>query len=81
MQATLRDREGRGRGWSGIAFAVLYVAGLVPLGELLGSFGDSDATFVAYFAKDSNRIGANFDAPLIQRSAQRRLTALRQHQG
>ena len=49
---------GQGRAWSGIAFAVLYVAGLVPLGELLGSFGDSDATFVEYFAKDSNRIGA-----------------------
>jgi len=37
---------------------VLFVAGLVPLGELLGSFGDSDATFVDYFAKDSNRVGA-----------------------
>ncbi len=60
MQATLRDRERRGRPWSAVAFAVLYVAGLVPLGELLGSFGDSDATFVAYFAKDSNRIGAVF---------------------
>jgi hypothetical protein len=58
MPATLRDRGGRRRGWSGIAFAVLYVAGFLPLGELLGSFGDSDATFVAYFAKDSNRIGA-----------------------
>jgi len=59
-QATPLDRVGRGRGWSAVAFAVLYVAGLVPLGELLGSFGDSDATFVAYFAKDSNRIGTVF---------------------
>lgn len=48
---------GRGRGWHGIAFAVLYVAGLVPLGELLGSFGDSDRTFVVFFASDSNRAG------------------------
>jgi hypothetical protein len=48
----------RARPWSGIVFAVLYVAGLVPLGELLGSFGDSDATFVDYFAKDSNLVGA-----------------------
>lgn len=59
-QAPPREDRGRRRGWSGVAFAVLYVAGLVPLGDLLGSFGDSDATFVAYFAKDSNRIGAVF---------------------
>lgn len=55
---SLRSHEGRGRAWSAIGFAVLYVAGFVPLGELLGSFGDPDATFAAYFAKDSNRIGA-----------------------
>lgn len=47
----------RSRGWSGILFALLYFAGLVPLGELLGSFGDPDATFVAFFDKDSNRVG------------------------
>lgn len=55
-----RGHGGQRRGWSAIAFAVLYVAGLLPLGELLGSFGDPDATFVTYFAKDSNRIGAVF---------------------
>lgn len=49
--------EGRSRAWSAIAFGVLYVAGVVPLGELLGSFGDPDETFADYFAKDSNRIG------------------------
>jgi len=48
----------RGRAWSGIAFAALYVAGLLPLGDLLGSFGDSDETFVVFFASDSNRAGA-----------------------
>lgn len=47
----------RGRGWSGLLFALLFFAGLLPLGDLLGSFGDSDATFVAYFEADSNRIG------------------------
>jgi hypothetical protein len=47
----------RDRAWSGFAFALLFFAGLVPLGELLGSFGDSDATFVAFFEQDSNRIG------------------------
>lgn len=47
----------RGRAWSGIAFAALYVAGLLPLGDLLGSFGDSDETFVVFFASDRNRAG------------------------
>jgi len=37
---------------------VLFFVGVLPFGELLGSFGDSDATFVAYFAKDSNEVGA-----------------------
>ena len=50
--------EVRARGWSAIGFAVLYVAGLAPLGDLLGSFGDHDATFADFFASDSNRIGA-----------------------
>jgi len=54
---SLTSRDGRARAWGAIGFAVLYVAGLVPLGELLGSFGDPDATFADYFAKDSNRIG------------------------
>jgi hypothetical protein len=54
----LTVRERRVRAGSAIGFAVLYVAGFAPLGELLGSFGDPDATFVDYFAKDSNRIGA-----------------------
>lgn len=55
---TRPDGEPRRRGWSGVAFALLYIAGFMPLGELLGSFGDSDATFVAYFDKSSNRVGA-----------------------
>lgn len=45
------------RGWSGIVFALLFFAGILPLGDLLGSFGDSDATFVAFFDEDTNRIG------------------------
>jgi hypothetical protein len=57
-RSTTRERPGRARALSGFVFATLYVAGLVPLGELLGSFGDSDATFVAYFENDSNRLGA-----------------------
>ena len=46
-----------GRAWSAVTFAVLYVAGVILVGELLGSFGDSDETFVAFFAKESNRVG------------------------
>lgn len=51
------DATHRGRAWSGIVFAVLFFVGLLPLGELLGSFGDPDATFVAFFERDSNRVG------------------------
>lgn len=59
MKPSIQGQVGdRGRAWSGIAFAALYVAGLVPLGELLGSFGDSDETFVVFFASDGNRAGA-----------------------
>jgi len=48
------DRSGAA---SGLAFVVLFVGGVVPIGELLGSFGDSDATFETYFASTSNRVG------------------------
>ncbi len=36
---------------------VLFIGGVIPLGELLGAFADSDTTFVSYFASSSNRIG------------------------
>ena len=42
---------------SGFAFVVLFVGGVIPLGDLLGSIGDSDATFETYFSSTSNRIG------------------------
>jgi hypothetical protein len=58
-ETSLQGQGGdRGRAWSGIAFAALYVAGLVPLGDLLGSFGDADETFVVFYASDSKRAGA-----------------------
>ncbi len=50
-------KGGRGRAWSAVTFAVLFVVGVLPLGDLLGSFGDSDETFVAFFAQDRNRAG------------------------
>jgi len=40
---------------SGTLFVVLFVAGGLLLGDLLGSSGDSDATFDAYFAEPGNR--------------------------
>jgi hypothetical protein len=55
--STSPDAGGRRGARSAIAFAVLYLAGIIPLGDLLGSFGDSDETFVRYFAEDGNRIG------------------------
>ncbi|MCA1694576.1 MAG: hypothetical protein LC749_07505, partial [Actinobacteria bacterium] len=48
------DRSGAA---SGVAFVVLFIGGLVPLGKVLESFGDSDATFETYFASTSNRVG------------------------
>lgn len=42
---------------SGICFVGLFVGGLVPFGDLLGSFADPDATFVEYFASSNNRAG------------------------
>lgn len=41
---------------SGFAFVVLFIGGVIPLGDLLGSIGDSDATFETYFSSASNRI-------------------------
>jgi hypothetical protein len=40
---------------SGVAFAVLFVAGALSLGELAGSVGDSNATFVSYYDDEANR--------------------------
>jgi hypothetical protein len=42
---------------TGAIFSVLFIGGVVVFGELLGSFGDSDATFERYFASNSNRTG------------------------
>lgn len=60
------DRAGAA---SGVLFVVLFIGGVIPLGELLGSFGDSDATFDAYFASASNRAGNIVGGALIGASA------------
>jgi len=63
-----RDRD-RGGAASGVLFVVLFVGGIIPLGELLGSFGESDATFDAYFASSSNRAGNIVGGALLGASA------------
>ena len=40
---------------SGITFAVLFVAAVLTLGDLLGSVGDPDRQFVSHFASGANR--------------------------
>lgn len=60
------DRAGAA---SGISFVVLFIGGVIPVGELLGSFGDSDATFDAYFASASNRAGNIVGGALLGASA------------
>ncbi len=42
--------------WSGFAFVALFLASLVMLGDLFGSFADSDAHFIAYHSSKSNQI-------------------------
>lgn len=46
---------GRAASASGICFSVLFVGGIICLGELLGSFADSDQAFEVYFANSGNR--------------------------
>jgi hypothetical protein len=40
---------------SGIAFSLLFTAGFIALSEISGSFGDSNATFIEYYASSDNR--------------------------
>jgi len=60
------DRTGAA---SGVLFVVLFIGGLIPLGTLLGSFGDEDATFDTYFASSSNRVGNIIGGVLLGASA------------
>jgi len=41
----------------GSVFVILFVGSVVPLGELVGSFADSDSQFVALFSDTANTIG------------------------
>ena len=47
--------ERRWFAFSGVAFAALFIAGALTLGELAGSVGDSNATFIAYYDDEGNR--------------------------
>lgn len=55
----------RGPAICGILFAVNFAAGGILLGELFGSFADSDATFVEYFESTSNRNGSAIGGVLL----------------
>ena len=41
---------------AGALFVVLFLAGFALLGDLIGSFADSDRAFVDHFAEDDNRL-------------------------
>jgi len=60
------DRTGAA---SGVLFVVLFIGGVIPVGDLLGSFGDSDATFEAYFASSGKRVGNMIGGGLLGASA------------
>lgn len=64
-----RREPGRTGAASGVLFVVLFIGGIIPLGALLGSFGDEDATFSTYFASTSNRAGNIVGGVLLGASA------------
>lgn len=49
----------------GTTFVVLFVASFAPLGELVGSFADSDRQFVSLFADSGNRIACIIGGALL----------------
>lgn len=55
MDGSGQNASGRVAAASGICFSSLFIGGLIPLGELLGSFADADRTFEVYFASSTNR--------------------------
>ena len=71
--AVINDPEplasGRAAAASGICFSVLFIAGVLPMGELLGSFADSDQAFEVYFADTANRAGNIVGGILLAASA------------
>lgn len=64
-----RLASGRAAAASGICFFVLFIGGIIAIGELLGSFADSDRTFEVYFASTSNRAGNIVGGILLAASA------------
>jgi len=61
--------SGRTAAASGICFFVLFIAGVVPMGELIGSFADSDQPFEVYFADSANRAGTIVGGILLAAAA------------
>jgi hypothetical protein len=55
----------RASGISGVIFAITFTAAGILLADLLGSFGDSDETFVEYYSSFSSRAGSAFGGVLL----------------
>lgn len=58
LSASVDSTNVRASGICGILLAITFAVGGILLGDLFGSFADSDETFVEYFASSSNRIGS-----------------------
>jgi hypothetical protein len=50
------DHARRGIVATGVGFVVLFVAGMLLLGELIGAFADPDAFLVSYYANDDYHV-------------------------
>jgi hypothetical protein len=61
--------SGRAAAASGTCFFVLFIAGVLPMGELLGSFADSDQAFEVHFADSANRAGTIVGGILLAAAA------------
>jgi hypothetical protein len=55
----------RASGICGVLFAITFTVGVILLGDLLGSFADSDETFAEYYASSANRTGSALGGLLL----------------
>ena len=55
----------RAAGICGVLFAITFAVGGILLGDLFGSFADSDETFTEYYASNSNQNGSALGGLLL----------------
>lgn len=65
MSANPAPSNSRASAVSGIVFALTFAAAGILLGDLFGSFADSDETFVEYYESTSNRNGSALGGLLL----------------